>query len=725
MSALSSLLVQSAGAHEYPSMPLWPSGAPQAMGTEEADVPTLTPFLPDSSMATGAAVVVCPGGGYSGLAEHEGRDIARWLNSLGIAGFVLKYRHSPRYGHPAPLQDAARAVRTVRARGSEWGVDPARIGIMGFSAGGHLASTLGTHFDSGNPTDEDPIERAGSRPDLLILCYPVISMGDLGHKGSRKNLLGENPSEELVELLSNEKQVTPRTPPTFLFHTADDGGVDAGNSLAFAEALRKAGVPYELHVFQQGRHGVGLALNDPILSAWPARLEDWLTLQKFLPARTAPPTPLEPVPTARQLAWQEAELVMFLHFGMNTFTNREWGEGTEDPKQFNPTRLDARQWAREAKHAGFKWVILTAKHHDGFCLWPSAHTEHSVRNSPWLEGKGDVVAELAEACREEGLRLGLYLSPWDRHEPRYNDSPAYDEYFKAQLTELLSNYGPISEVWFDGAGSEGHVYDFPGYYALIRRLQPDAVIAICGPDVRWVGNEDGVARETEWSVQPANPSFHGAGSSKVWYPAECDTSIRPGWFWHADQDDKVKSLGTLMDVYYKSVGRNSLLLLNVPPNNEGLLPAPDVARLREFRAALEAIFSLDFALGKPCTASNSRGGDRAYHPGNATDTSAGSYWATDDSVTEASLEVDLGSPKTFNVARLEEMISLGQRVEKYRLEARVDGEWKKITEGTTIGRKKLDRFETVAADKVRLVIEKSLACPTIRSLGLHLDSGRR
>ncbi|NUN95292.1 MAG: alpha-L-fucosidase, partial [Candidatus Omnitrophica bacterium] len=192
-----------------------------------------------------------------------------------------------------------------------------------------------------------------------------------------------------------------------------------------------------------------------------------------------------------------------------------------------------------------------------------------------------------------------------------------------------------------------------------------------------------------------------------------------------DQDDKVKSLGTLMDVYYKSVGRNSLLLLNVPPNNEGLLPAPDVARLREFRAALEAIFSLDFALGKPCTASNSRGGDRAYHPGNATDTSAGSYWATDDSVTEASLEVDLGSPKTFNVARLEEMISLGQRVEKYRLEARVDGEWKKITEGTTIGRKKLDRFETVAADKVRLVIEKSLACPTIRSLGLHLDSGRR
>jgi len=270
-------------------------------------------------------------------------------------------------------------------------------------------------------------------------------------------------------------------------------------------------------------------------------------------------------PTPQQLAWQESELTMFLHFGINTFTDREWGDGKEDPKLFNPIELDARQWVQVAKDAGFKYMILTAKHHDGFCLWPSEYTEHSVKNSPWRAGKGDVVRELADACQEAGMKMGIYLSPWDRHEQTYGDSPVYNQYFRNQLTELLTNYGEISEVWFDGACGEGpngrrQEYDWQSYYEVIRKLQPNAVIAICGPDIRWVGNEDGVARETEWSVQDANPVIHKDIEGKVWYPAECDVSIRPGWFWHKSQDDKVKSLEHLLDIYYKSVGRNRTLL---------------------------------------------------------------------------------------------------------------------------------------------------------------------
>jgi len=247
-------------------------------------------------------------------------------------------------------------------------------------------------------------------------------------------------------------------------------------------------------------------------------------------------------PTPQQVAWQEAELTMFLQFGMNTFTDREWGEGNEDPKQFDPKALDARQWATVAKEAGFKYVILTAKHHDGFCLWPSQYTEHSVKNSPYKGGKGDVVREFADACRASGLKMGLYLSPWDRHEPSYGDSPAYNRHYVAQLTELLTQYGDVAEVWFDGANGEGpngkkQEYDWPAFYGTIRKLQPKALIAISGPDVRWVGNEDGVARETEWSIQDANPTFHpDARGGKVWWPAECDTSIRPGWFWHRAED---------------------------------------------------------------------------------------------------------------------------------------------------------------------------------------------
>jgi len=268
------------------SIILWPNGAPGAVGKEPNDIPTLTPYFPAKEKATGAAVIVCPGGGYTHLADHEGRPVAEWLNTLGISAFVLKYRLGPRYHHPAPLQDAARAIRTVRARATEWNIDPKRIGILGFSAGGHVASTIGTHFDSGKPDASDPIERVGSRPDLMILIYPVITMKEFAHAGSKRMLLGENPAAELVALLSNEGQVTKETPPAFLVHTANDPTVPVENSLRFAESLRKAGVPFELNIYERGPHGFGLGGNDPILSTWPQRCADWLRAHGFISRAT-------------------------------------------------------------------------------------------------------------------------------------------------------------------------------------------------------------------------------------------------------------------------------------------------------------------------------------------------------------------------------------------------------------------------------------------------------
>ena len=262
------------------SFPLWQNKTPGAQGQSVDDIPTLTPYLPKSN-ANGAAFIVCPGGGYAHLADHEGGPVAEWLNSIGITAFVLKYRHGPRYQHPIPLQDAARAIRLVRSRSNEWHIDPNRIGILGFSAGGHLVSTIGTHFDAGSANATDQIDRVSSRPDLLVLIYPVISMGQFTHAGSKKMLLGENPSNDLVTLLSNELQVTKDTPPTFLVHTANDKAVPVENSLMFAEALRKAGVEFELHVYERGEHGFGLAPKDPILSTWTDRCAAWLHLHGF------------------------------------------------------------------------------------------------------------------------------------------------------------------------------------------------------------------------------------------------------------------------------------------------------------------------------------------------------------------------------------------------------------------------------------------------------------
>ena len=265
---------------------LWPGGAPGALGNDPVDIPTLTPYFPPKDKMTGAAIVICPGGGYAHLADHEGRPVAEWLNTLGVTAFVLKYRLGPRYHHPAPLQDAARAIRIVRARASEWGLDPQRIGILGFSAGGHLASTAGTHFDSGKPDAQDVIERVSSRPNLMILIYPVITMREMTHAGSKKNLLGDQPSPELVALLSNEEQVTRETPPTFLVHTMNDSAVPVENSLLFVSALRKAGVPFEFHLYERGPHGFGLGGNDPILATWPDRCADWLRIHGFAPSKT-------------------------------------------------------------------------------------------------------------------------------------------------------------------------------------------------------------------------------------------------------------------------------------------------------------------------------------------------------------------------------------------------------------------------------------------------------
>lgn len=438
-------------------------------------------------------------------------------------------------------------------------------------------------------------------------------------------------------------------------------------------------------------------------------------------------------PSPQQAAWQELEFTCFAHFGINTFTDREWGDGQEDPRLFSPTQFDARQWARTCREAGMKLLILTAKHHDGFCLWPSQYTEHSVKSSPWRNGQGDVVKEVADACREHGIKFGVYLSPWDRHEKTYG-SDAYNDYYKKQLRELLTNYGEITEVWWDGACGEGpngrrQEYDWDGYIRVVRELQPDAVIFGMGPDVRWVGNEDGLARESEWSVLPklgpgdqtqkdlGHRKYLAGAAELVWYPAECDVSIRPGWFYHAEQDDKVKSLAHLLDIYYRSVGRNSVLLLNVPPDRRGLFHENDVERLRELRAVLDDTFKTDLAAGKPVVASHERPGHGAAA---ITDGDRNTYWTTPEGVTAgATLEVDLGGPVTFDRAMLQEQFTEGQRIERFAIAAWKDGGWQPVAEATTVGHKRLLRFPPVTTSRVRITIADARDCPTIREFGLY------
>jgi len=442
-------------------------------------------------------------------------------------------------------------------------------------------------------------------------------------------------------------------------------------------------------------------------------------------------------PSPQQLAWQKLEFIAFIHYTVNAFTDREWGDGAEDPAIFNPTQLDVRQWVRTCKDAGMKMIILTAKHHDGFCLWPCKYTEHSVESSPYKNGKGDIVGELAEACREAGLKLGLYLSPWDRHEPTYGDTEGYNKFYKNQLRELLTNYGEVTEVWMDGAkgrDAKDMEYDFPGYYATVRELQGGAVI-FNGPDIRWVGNERGYARASEWSVMNRNDKPFGFinatakdlgsvealgdGERLIWYPAETDVSIRPGWFYHASQDDKVKSVEHLLDIYFSSVGYNSVLLLNLPPDRRGLIHENDVKRLREFRKVLDAIFDENLAAGAKATASNVRGGNPAFAADKITDGDPDTYWTTDDWTTAATVEFDLGKTRMFNVAELAEHIEIGQRVAEFALDAWDNGTWKEFAKGTTVGYKRLLRFDKVTTRRLRLRILDSRVCPTLANLALY------
>jgi alpha-L-fucosidase len=418
--------------------------------------------------------------------------------------------------------------------------------------------------------------------------------------------------------------------------------------------------------------------------------------------RPAVAAPGRPVPSRDQLEWQKDELALFLHFGVNTFTDREWGDGQENPAIFNPTQLDARQWTAVARAAGARALVLTAKHHDGFCLWPTRTTRHSVAASPWRSGQGDVVADLVGACRAARLKVGLYLSPWDRHDPSYGDSARYNDLYADQLTELLTHYGRIDEVWFDGANGEGptgrkQTYAWPRVWGLVRRLQPHAIMfSDAGPDVRWIGNEQGVAGDPNWStVDPAvvpvpgtsgraatTMLLHGDPHGSVWRPGETDVSIRPGWFHHDSEDARVRSVDNLVGLYLTSVGRNSKLLLNVPPSRAGLVDDVDRARLSGLRGHLDTMLGDDLATGRR----------RAWrHVDNGT----------------ATIEIDLGRLRAIGVVDLGEDITHGQWVSAWRVEAETapaTGDWRTLGSGTTIGYRRIERWTPVSASRVRVTV---------------------
>ena len=410
------------------------------------------------------------------------------------------------------------------------------------------------------------------------------------------------------------------------------------------------------------------------------------------------------VPTPQQLEWQRMELTAFLHFGVNTFTGREWGDGTEDPAIFNPTSLDCEQWVRTLKESGFKMAIITAKHHDGFCLWPTKTTRHSVASSSWKGGKGDVVRELRDACKKYGIKFGVYLSPWDRNASCYGDSPAYNQFFIEQLTELLTNYGEVHEVWFDGANGEGpngkkQIYDWDAILKTIRRLQPKAVTAIMGDDVRWVGNEKGIGRETEWSATALTPGI---------YPRSGEQNKELGIFGKAkdlggrdivaratelfwDQDKQVKSLNHLTDIYFKSVGYNSVLLLNIPPDLRGLINENDVQRLKEFSSYLKKTFARNYVLK----------GNEAWH-------------GTSGTVRQYDIQKDA----LVNAFMIQEDISKGQRVESFLVEAYKDGSWIHMAEGTTVGYKRLVRFSDTRPERIRVTIRSARGVANVAAVGL-------
>ncbi|RZJ49903.1 MAG: alpha-L-fucosidase [Chryseobacterium sp.] len=463
-------------------------------------------------------------------------------------------------------------------------------------------------------------------------------------------------------------------------------------------------------------------------------LLSFLFVMQSAKAQVKAPEPFGPLPTQKQVDWHEMEFYAFVHFSLNTFTNKEWGYGDESPELFNPTNLDVRQWARIVKQSGMKGIILVAKHHDGFCLWPSAYTERSVKNSPWKNGKGDLVKELAAACKEYDLKLGLYLSPWDRNHAEYG-KPEYITYFRNQLKELLTNYGDVFEMWFDGAnGGDGYYgganetrkinsleyYNWDETYKLIYETAPKTLVWGVGPsEARWIGNEEGRAGKTNWSLLRQKDELAGKVNytefvsghedGEKWVPGEADVSIRPGWFYHAVEDDKVRPLDEMVDIFYESIGRNANLLLNLPVDRRGLVNENDEARLKELVATLKSDFKTEVLAGTKVNASNVRGNNAKFAAGNVSDRNKATYWATDDNVKTASIEFNFSKPTAINRLLLQEYIKLGQRVKEFSVEAKVDGQWKTVATETTIGYKRILRFDRVLASALKINITDSKA----------------
>lgn len=464
--------------------------------------------------------------------------------------------------------------------------------------------------------------------------------------------------------------------------------------------------------------------------------------------KVLPPEPILPVPEPKQVEWQQMETYAFIHFGLNTFNDREWGYGDTDPKTFNPTNLDCEQWAQTLVKAGMKGVILTAKHHDGFCLWPFEGTDYSVKNSPWKNGQGNVVKELSEACKKYGLKFAVYLSPWDRHQANYG-TPEYLPYFYAQLRDLLTNYGPVFEVWFDGAnGGDGwyggakdirtidrkNYYNYPRIYEMLDSIQPQAIIfSDGGPGCRWVGNEKGFAGATNWSFLrkgEVHPGYdknyelqYGHLDGNQWVPAECDVSIRPGWFYHPEEDDRVKSPDQLVDLYYRSVGHNATLLLNFPVDRRGLIHPVDSANAVRFHEMIQQQLKTNLVAGMTPKVSNERGGD--FVASALTDDNFDTYWATEDGVTTVDIEFSFDTPTRMNRMMLQEYIPLGQRVKAFVVEYLDKDTWLPVKlneETTTIGYKRLLRFETVETKGIRIRITDARGPLCLSSVGVY-DAG--
>lgn len=455
------------------------------------------------------------------------------------------------------------------------------------------------------------------------------------------------------------------------------------------------------------------------------------------------PAPYGPVPSARQLQWHRLEFYGFLHFTVNTFTDKEWGYGDEHPGVFNPTAFDADQIVETADAAGMKGLILTCKHHDGFCLWPSRFTEHSVKNSPWRDGRGDVVRAISEACARRGLRFGVYLSPWDRHHAHYAHSE-YLGYYRSQLRELLENYGPIFEVWFDGAnGGDGYYggarerreidratyYDWPSTWQIVRDLQPEACIfSDAGPDVRWVGNEKGIAGEPCWATLNRDDFIPGAANARRliigdrpgthWLPAECDVSIRPGWFYHPSEDGRVRSGESLVDLYYYSVGHGASLLLNLPPDRRGQIHDRDVQALLLFRKLLDETFAVDLARQANVVSATVWHDDSRFGPQNAIDGSRDTFWYAGDESATPELVLAFDHPVRFTIVGLREYLPLGQRVEAFALDAWQDGDWRQFAAGTSIGSRRLIRRDPITTDRIRLRITQAPVCPALAEISL-------